>query len=343
MRKDENQNFKNHLQLFQEVFFMNLSHKNLVNQIEKIVNESQKFVITTVNTVLLRTYLKIGKALSEETNLSLRDLEKELKPKYGDGFSRRNLSKMIIFYKDYKDGETLSPHLSWSHYFELTSIKNKKERMFYEQECNRCCWSVRELKRQISSSFYERFLLGQAEASANIKTQKINENLKELFLKNPLVFEFTKLNKEFSEKDLEIELIKNLKNFLLELGNGFSFVSEQYRIVINSKSYFADLVFYNFILKCYVIIELKKGKITNNAIEQLNFYLNYFKTEVNQNDDNDPIGIVLCQDKDDVQIKYSLGSITNKILIRKYLTCLPDKELLRKEILNVYKANKRLG
>lgn len=312
---------------------MDLLNKNVVNEIEKVVKNAQEYVVSTVNTALLQTYLHIGEILSKQTKVSLRELEKELKPKYGDGFSRRNLSKMILFYQIYKCGETLSPHLNWSHYFELISIKNNEERMFYEQKCSSYCWSVRELKRQISSSLYERTLLGNAESNTKSKKFSIEKTSENVFLKNPLVFEFVKLHSNFSERDLEKELVNNLKSFLLELGNGYSFVSEQYRIVVNSKSYFADLVFYNFILKCYVIIELKKGKITNNSIEQVNFYLNYFKNEVNKEDDNEPIGIILCQEKDDIQVQYSLSSISNQILVKKYLTYLPDKEKLREQIM----------
>lgn len=314
--------------------------KNVINEIESVVKDAQGYIVTTVNTVLLQTYLKIGEILSNDTTVSLRELEKELKPKYGEGFSRRNLSRMIIFFKNYGSGATLLPHLSWSHYIVLISIKNDDERKFYEIECNSYYWSQRELIRQIKSSLYERTLLGQLDSNENHLAPTLKADTENIFLKNPLVFEFVKLNKNFSERDLEKELVNNLKSFLLELGNGFSFVSEQYRIVVNSKSYFADLVFYNVILKCYVIIELKKGKITNNSIEQINFYLNYFKKEVNNADDNDPIGIILCQDKDNIQVQYSLGSITNKILVRKYLTYLPDKDLLKKQILKTINKNK---
>lgn len=309
-----------------------IENKEVINQIEKVVKEAQSYVVSTVNTVLLQTYLKIGELLSHQINVSLRDLEKQLRPKYGVGFSRRNLSKMIIFFKDYGSGETLAPHLSWSHYFELLSIKNHNERKFYENECNKCCWNVRELIRQIDSSLYERTLLGQADSTGKLPSKVSEDKSENVFLKNPLVFEFVNLDNNFKEKDLESELVKHLKLFLLELGKGFAFVGEQQRIVVNGKSYYVDLVFYNANLKCYVLIELKKGKVTNNSIEQLNFYLNYYKNEINKENDVDPIGIVLCQDKDDIQVEYALGSISNQIFVRKYLTQLPDKELLRAEI-----------
>ena len=307
-------------------------NKEVINQIEKVVKEAQSYVISTVNTVLLQTYLKIGELLSHQINVSLRDLEKQLKPKYGDGFSRRNLSRMIIFYKDYGSGAPLAPHLSWTHYCELISIKDETERKFYENECDKCCWGKRELIRQIKSSLYERTLLGQVDSNNKLSSKISEDKSENIFLKNPLVFEFMELDHNFKEKDLESELIKHLKLFLLELGKGFAFVGEQQRIVVNGKSYYVDLVFYSANLKCYVLIELKKGKVTNNSIEQLNFYLNYYKNEINKENDVDPIGIVLCQDKDDIQVEYALGSISNQIFVRKYLTELPDKELLRAEI-----------
>lgn len=308
-----------------------IQNKEIINQIESVVKEAQSYVVSTVNIVLLKSYLKIGEIICDSRNVSLRELERELKPKYGDGFSRRNFSRMIIFFKDYGSGATLSPHLCWSHYCILFSIKNHNERRFYETECDKCLWSVRELDRQIKSSLYERVLLGELDTTP--KNELITKDMKEnVFLKNPLVFEFLNLKVDFKEKDLENELVKHLKLFLLELGKGFAFIGEQQRILINNKSYFVDMVFYNTNLKCYVLIELKKGKITNNSIEQLNLYLNYYKKEVNQDTDCDPIGIVLCQDKDDIQIEYALGSISNQILVRKYLTQLPDKELLKLEI-----------
>lgn len=308
-----------------------IQNKEIINQIELIVKEAQSYVVSTVNIVLLKSYLKIGEIICNSRNVPLNELEKELRPKYGEGFSRRNLARMIIFYKDYSDGATVSPNLSWSHYSELLALENYEERIFYERECSRACWSVRELRRQIKSSLYERVLLGELDAAP--KNEPITKDIKEnVFLKNPLVFEFLNLKDDFKEKDLENELVRHLKLFLLELGKGFAFIGEQQRIVINNKSYFVDMVFYNTNLKCYVLIELKKGKITNNSIEQLNFYLNYYKKEVNHDSDSDPIGIVLCQDKDDIQIEYALGSISNQIFVRKYLTQLPDKELLKLEI-----------
>ena len=242
-------------------------NKEVINQIEKVVKEAQSYVVSTVNTVLLQTYLKIGELLSHQINVSLRDLEKQLRPKYGEGFSRWNLSKMIEFYNIYgsteKGGWTLSPHLSWSHYCELVSIRDTKERCFYEKECDRHCWSVREFRRQINSSLYERTLLGKVDSTGKLPS-RISEDLSEnVFLKNPLVFEFVELDHNFKEKDLESELVKHLKLFLLELGKGFAFVGEQQRIVVNGKSYYVDLVFYNANLKCYVLIELKKGNVVN--------------------------------------------------------------------------------
>ena len=307
-----------------------IQNKEIINQIELVVKEAQSYVVSTVNIVLLQSYLKIGEIISKSNPTALRELEKELKPKYGEGFSFSELSRMVKFSKIYSVA-TLWQHLNWSHYKLLIAIKDENERHFYEKACNNSLWSVRELQRQIKSSLYERVLLGELDTTSKneLITKDIQENV---FLKNPLVFEFLNIKGDFKEKDLESELVKHLKLFLLELGKGFAFIGEQQRIVINNKSYFVDMVFYNTNLKCYVLIELKKGKITNNSIEQLNLYLNYYKKEVNQGTDCDPIGIVLCQDKDDIQIEYALGAISNQIFVRKYLTQLPDKELLKLEI-----------
>ncbi|MGX7087799.1 PDDEXK nuclease domain-containing protein [Gemelliphila palaticanis] len=244
---------------------------------------------------------------------------------------------MRRFYLTYQKFQTVSGKLSWSHYSELLSISEDSKRSFYERECENSNWSVRELKRQINTSLYERLLLSQGTENKNkvlelaLKGQEIQSS-KDI-IKDPYVFEFLGIPEEkpILESDLEKALINHIEKFLLELGRGFMFVGSQQRVTLGNTHYYVDMVFYNKILRSYVLIELKTGKLMPEAVGQLNMYLNYYKEEVNDEMDQEPIGIILCTDKDNIQAEYALGGISNTIFASKYNLYIPDKELLEKE------------
>ena len=219
----------------------------------------------------------------------------------------------------------------------------KKKRSFYEKECINANWSVRELKRQIKTSLFERLLLSSGDENKEkvldlaLKGNEINKASD--IVKDPYVFEFLGIpeKKPILESDLEAALIEHIENFLLELGKGFMYVGSQQRVTLGNTHYYVDMVFYNKILRSYVLIELKTGKLMPEAVGQINMYLNYYKAEVNDEMDNDPIGIILCTDKDGVQAEYALGNLSNKIFASKYTLYIPDIEELESQVEKVVK------
>ena len=299
----------------------NLIITPIIHEIREILDEARKNVAREVNNELIISYWKIGEIIvryEQNKNIrakygeqTLKQMSKILTNEFGKGFSRSNLQNMRAFYLSYENCQTVSGKLSWSHYCELLSVADKDKRSFYEKEAINSNWSVRELKRQISTSLYERLLLSKGEVN---KQQVLNLSLKGIeiaeprdIIKDPYVFEFLGIpeDKPVMESDLEKALIQQIEKFLLELGRGFMFVGTQQRITINNTHYFADMVFYNKPLKSYVIIELKTSKLMPEAVGQLNMYLNYYENEVNDEGDNKPIGIILCTDKDALAAEYA--------------------------------------
>jgi predicted nuclease of restriction endonuclease-like (RecB) superfamily len=264
----------------------------------------------------------------------LKELSRELTKEFGKGFSVSNIQFMRRFYQSYQIQQTVSVKLSWSHYCELLTISDPDKRSFYEKESINANWSVRELKRQIDSSLFERLLLSRGDAnkeqvlSLALKGNEISQPAD--IIRDPYVFEFLGLpeDKPVMESDLEEALVRQIEKFLLELGRGFMFVGTQQWITIDNEHYYADMVFYNKILRAYVIIELKSRKLMPSAVGQLNMYLNYYAAEVNDPDDNPPIGIILCTDKNDVGAEYALGGLSNNIFASRYVLYMPDKEQL---------------
>ncbi|QES90346.1 PDDEXK nuclease domain-containing protein [Rhizosphaericola mali] len=258
-------------------------------------------------------------------------------------FSRSNLFNMRKFYMEYPEVQTLSGYLTWSFISELLIIEDKAKRSFYEKEAVNSNWSFREMKRQIDSSLYERLLLSQGKSNKE-KVLELAKNGQEIsnaedILKNPYVFEFLGIpeHRPILEKELEAKLIRHIEHFLLELGRGFMFVGSQQRVTINNTHYYVDMVFYNKILRSYILIELKTTKLNIADGGQLNTYLNYYKTEVNDENDNPPIGIILCAEKDEITAEYILGGFENNVYASKYVTILPDKEKLIEEVENIIK------
>lgn len=329
--------------------------KELVKKIENLLKNARKNFALYVNTNLLATYMDIGKAIVDEEikhvddldykNKSLRYLSKILTKKLGKGFSKSNLFNMRQFYIRYKSVQSLTGQLTWTHYCELLSISDEEKRKFYENECSNARWSVRELRRQIESSLFERLLLSNGKAN---KEQVLKLALKgneiitaEDIIKEPYVFEFAGVpeNKPILESELESALIRQIETFLLELGKGFMFVGSQQRVTYNNIHYYVDMVFYNKILKSYVLIELKTTKLMPEAVGQLNMYLNYYASEINDIGDNPPIGIILCTEKGNINLEYALGGLNNKIFASKYVTYLPKKEELIAQVENIIKKN----
>lgn len=333
----------------------NKNLKNLIIDIKKIITVARNDAVKEVNKKLLQAYWDIGKTIVENEqdgnvraeygkNL-LKILSKELSNELGKGFSRSNLQNMRNLYLCYPNCQTLSGELSWSHYCELLSISDESKRNFYEKEIINSNWSVRELKRQIDTSLFEMVLLsdGKSNKEKVLTLAKEGIEIKEAqdLMKDPYVFEFLGLseNKPLLEKDLEYKLIRHIEDFLLELGRGFMFVGSQQRITLNNTHYYVDMVFYNKTLRAYVLIDLKMGKLKPENIGQMNMYLNYYNMEVNDEGDNEPIGIILCADKDEIAAEYALGGLNNQIFASKYTLYIPEKEKLIEEVEKLINEN----
>ncbi|MBE6034109.1 MAG: DUF1016 domain-containing protein [Clostridiales bacterium] len=320
----------------------------IISEIKSILETARLTVAQEVNNQLLLTYWKIGEiivrfeqndnARAEYGTQTLKQLSKELTKEFGKGFSRSNLQNMRAFYLNYKNCQSVIGKLSWTHYCELLAISDLDKRSFYEKEATNARWSVRELKRQINTSLYERLLLSKGEVNKKevlrLATHGVELQTPSDMIKDPYVFEFLGLpeNKPIMESDLEKALVSKIEKFLLELGRGFMFVGTQQRVTINNTHYYVDMVFYNKPLKSYVLIELKTTKLMPEAAGQLNMYLNYYENEVNEETDNQPIGIILCTDKDALTAEYALGGLSNNIFASKYTYYIPDKELLIAEV-----------
>ncbi len=325
-----------------------INSDSMVEEIKQILTDARQRTAIQINSELLTTYWNIGRIIVEHEqqnreraiygSQTLRELSKELTKEFGKGFSRSNLQNMRSFYLVYPICQTVSGKLSWSHYCELLSISDPDKRSFYEKETINSGWSIRELKRQIETSLYERLLL--TEGKTNQETvlalaQKGIEMSQPIdMIKDPYVFEFLGVpeDKPIMESDLEKALVAQIEKFLLELGRGFMFVGTQQRITLNNTHYYVDMVFYNKILRAYVLIELKTKKLTPEAVGQLNMYLNYYASEVNDEHDNAPIGIILCTDKDSIAAEYALGGLSNNIFASRYVYYIPDKEQLIQQI-----------
>ena len=332
-------------------------HTDVYANIKRLMENARTDVAKQVNNILVKTYWEIGRIIVEDEQghsdraeygkSLIADLSKKLTKEYGKGFSKSNLFYMRSFYLTYPIFQTLSGKLSWSHYLELLSIDDKNKRSFYEKETVNANWSVRELKRQINTSLFERLLLSSGDEN---KEKVLDLALKgnEIatpsdVIKDPYVFEFLGLPEEkpMMESDLEKALVTHIEKFLLELGKGFMYVGSQQRVTLGNTYYYVDMVFYNKILRSYVLIELKTGKLMPEAVGQLNMYLNYYKTEVNDEIDNEPIGIILCANKDSIQAEYALGSLSNQIFASKYTLYIPDREQLEEQVERVVKKYKK--
>lgn len=259
----------------------------------------------------------------------LKYLSEKLTAEFGKGYTVRNLQMMRKFYLMYQNANTLCSQLSWSHYRVLMRISDDKRRDWYTDECAKSGWSVRQLERQINTMFYERLLSSKEKdaVAAEIQTTEPKPEYEQI-IRDPYVLEFLDLpaNPHFYEKDLEQALIDHLQNFLLELGRGFSFVARQKMISFDGRQFYIDLVFYNYILKCFVLIDLKLGDLTHQDLGQMQMYVNYYTRELMNEGDNPPIGIVLCADKSDSIVKYTLPEDNKQIPASRYMDYIPSNE-----------------
>lgn len=310
---------------------------------EELTHGRQK-VVSAVNSAMLESYWHIGQHIVEYeqkgnekaeygSNLLTR-LAKDLTNKYGKGFSHSNLIYIRKFYLTYQKSQTVSDFLTWSHYVELLKIDDPLERSFYEKQSVLENWGVRELKRQMKSMLFHRLALStdKNEVMRLASEGKIIERPEDI-LKEPYIFEFTGLPQlpVYMEGDLEQALVDNLSLFFLELGKGFTYVGRQQKFTIDGRTYKIDLVFYHRILKCFVLIDLKRGAVQHEDIGQMNFYLNYYREEMNTEGDTEPIGIVLGASHNKLTMHYALQNINNQVFVSHYQLYLPNREQLEAE------------
>lgn len=313
---------------------------SVFNTIKELVVNSRSRVYSVVNTEMLNLYWNIGKiimmiqegderAAYGETVLD--KLSQKLTAEFGKGFSSRNLRTMRKFYLVFPIWKTVSSKLSWSHYLEIIKIDEEHKRNFYIKEAINTGWSVRELQRQISSLLYERLVLSK-DKDKILKLALVGQEIKTSkdLVKDPFVLEFLdiKENTDYLESDLEKNILKHLKEFLLELGKGFMFVGSQVRLTLEEDHFYPDLVFYNRILKCFVIIDLKIGKVTHGDIGQMQMYVNYYDREVKSSEENETVGILLSTEKNRTIVKYTLPENNKNIFSSSYKLHLPTTEEL---------------
>ena len=321
--------------------------KDIYEEIHDLLYKARENIVSNINSTMTKTYFLIGKRIVEEEqngnkraeygkNL-IKILSEKLTKEFGKGFSQRNLEQMRTFYVRYSIPQTLSAEfkLSWSHYLILMRIENISTRNFYEIEAIQNNWSLRELKRQVNSALYERLVLSKDKEKVKelaIKGQIIEKP--QDIIKDPYILEFLGLDEksDYSENKLETEIINKLEMFLLELGKGFTFVGRQVRFTFDERHFRVDLVFYNRLLKCFVLIDLKIGEVTHQDLGQMQMYVNYYDRCVKLPDENETIGIIICKDKNDTLVKLTLPKDNNQIFASRYTTILPSLEEFKKII-----------
>lgn len=323
----------------------NIKYQQLIEIIGERYVSAQNNVVAAVNTQMLHAYWEIGKYIVEfeqggidkaDYGLYLMErLAKDLSLKHGKGFSRSNLSYMRLLYVKYPICVTLSHKLTWSHYYELLKIDDDLARSFYEKQAIIENWGIRELRRQKKTSLFHRLAIGKDKESI-LELARKGQIIKseEDFIRNPHVFEFLNFPEDYqyTETDIEKAIINNLQHFLLEMGKGFAFIGRQQRITLNNRHYFVDLVFYHVKLKCYVLIDLKIGELEHEHIGQMKLYLGYYSKEINLETDNEPIGLILSEEKDEIMVEYAMLNDSSKLIVSKYQLYLPDTEQLKNKV-----------
>jgi len=324
-----------------------VKNDDLYLNIKNILQGARDNAYRQVNFIMVEAYWSIGQQIVEEEQNGkdrakygshlIKELSLQLTREFGKGFTQQNLRNMRQFYNCFPIRSTLCSEFSWSHYRLIMRLDNPQARLWYTQESAKSNWSVRALERQIGTHYYER-LLSSKEKQPVINEAK--ENTKDLqltskdIIKDPYVLEFLDLkqNNSFYESDLESALIEKIQDFLLELGRGFAFVARQKRIKTETSDFYIDLVFYNYMLKCFVIIDLKKGKLTHQDVGQMDMYVRMYDELEKSENDNPTIGIILCADKDNTVVKYSVLNDNENMFVSKYQLYLPSEEELKAEI-----------
>ena len=324
----------------------------IYEEIRKILLAARASVVQSVNSAMVHAYFQIGRLIveneqhgkprSEYGKATLQHLSKRLTREFGRGFSRQNLQNMKQFYLSFRNCQTLSSKLSWSHYILLMRIENESARRFYLKETESEGWSVRELDRQINAMLFQRLALSRDKEHVWDLAEKgqILQTPSDI-IKDPYVLEFLGLPEQsaYTEKDLETALIDNIQGFLLELGKGFSYVARQQRITLDGDHFFVDLVFYNRLLKCFILIDLKIGKLTHQDLGQMQMYVNYYDREIRNQAENPTIGLILCHDRRETIVRYTLPERNRRIFASEYKLYLPSEEELMR---NMNETAKRL-
>lgn len=315
------------------------------SNIKEILETARKKAYAAINFAMVEAYWEIGKIIVEMQHGNktaeygkqlIKELSRKLTIDYGKGFDETNLRKMRQFYLCFQKRDALRLELSWTHYRLIMKVENEKARLFYVEEAIKSNWSTRQLSRQINTFSYERLLASKGNYDVVEDTTKKETPMKPKdVIKDPYVLEFLGIDgsSNLYESDLEQGLINRLQKFLLELGRGFSFIARQQHLNIDGRHFYIDLVFYHYILKCFVLLDLKTGDLTHQDIGQMQMYVNYYTKEKMLDGDNPPIGIILCSDKSDALVKYTIPEGYNQIFTSKYKLYIPTEEELRKEIL----------
>ncbi len=321
----------------------------LATQVAQIIRQARQTAYRAVNFAMVLAYWNIGKLIVEDElhwnradygKAVLKNLSERLTVEFGKGFDERELRKMCQFYRCFEIRDTLRPELSWSHYRRLLSVEDEKARVWYMNEAADSVWSTRQLDRQISTLYYDRLLASRNKdaviAEAKEKLSKVEP---EDIIKDPYILEFLNLKDypALRESDIESGLISNLQDFMLELGKGFCFVARQKRMRYDDEDFYVDLVFYNSIIKCYILIDLKLGKLTHQDVGQMDSYIRMFDDLMKQPDDNPTIGLILCSEKNEAVAKYSILNDAKQIFASKYKLTLPTEEELQAELNRVRK------
>lgn len=321
--------------------------EDLYKQVSSILQTARDTVYRTANAEMVKVYWSIGQLIVEHEQGGegraeygselIKGLSSRLTAEFGKGFTITNLKYMRQFYVLFEKGHAVSDQLSWTHYRLLLKVENPEARAFYMQEAIEGRWSTRTLDRQIGSLYYDRMLMSSEKSPVKAEADSQVEIMRpEQIIKDPYVLEFLDLkpNVSFYEKELEQAIIDKLQEFLLELGKGFSFVGRQYRLAAGpGKDFYADLVFYNYILKCFLIIDLKAGELTHQDIGQMDMYVRYFEDQMRQESDNPTIGLILCTEKNKTVVKYSLLNDSQQVFASKYQMYLPSEQELKQQIM----------
>lgn len=323
---------------------LNYNHDNLYAAISSVLQKARQTAYRAVNFAMVTAYWEIGRLITEDElkweraeygKQVLKNLAERLSADFGKGFDESNLRYMRLFFKTFPICDTLRHELSWSHYRRLLSVDDEKARLWYMNEAADEVWSTRQLDRQISTLYYERLLSSREKTSVEIEAKEKLSLISPLeFIKDPYVLDFLNLQDypSLHESDIEKSLISHLQEFLLELGKGFCFVARQKRMRYENEDFYIDLVFYNSILKCYVLIDLKLGRLTHGDVGQMDSYIRMFDVLTKQPDDNPTIGLILCSEKNEAIVKYSVLNDEKQVYASKYKLTLPTEEELKLEI-----------